>query len=67
MHFSLTSGFRAGYPTVTGQVLNGEQLWQLIEGLEANELLHYTHLLTGVLNTTLRSCLHPLKFIDIGS
>ncbi|KAK6798232.1 hypothetical protein RDI58_005934 [Solanum bulbocastanum] len=30
-----------------GQVLNGEQLWELIEGLEANGLLYYTHLLTG--------------------
>lgn len=37
----------AGYPTFKGQVLNGEQLWELIEGLEANDLLFYTHLLTG--------------------
>ncbi|KAG0594585.1 hypothetical protein M758_UG090600 [Ceratodon purpureus] len=36
----------AGYKTVKGQVLDGEQLWALIEGLEANGLLHYTHLLT---------------------
>nr|CAB3466414.1 unnamed protein product [Digitaria exilis] len=35
-----------GYPTFRGQVLNGKQLWDLIEGLEENELLHYTHLLT---------------------
>lgn len=40
----------AGYPTFKGQVLNGEQLWELIEGLEANGLLYYTHLLTGTLN-----------------
>lgn len=39
----------AGYPTFKGQVLNGEQLWELIEGLEANDLLYYTHLLTGML------------------
>lgn len=37
----------AGYPTFKGQVLNGQQLWDLIEGLEANDLLYYTHLLTG--------------------
>ena len=37
----------AGYTTVKGQVLNGDQLWTLMEGLEANDLLHYTHLLTG--------------------
>ncbi|XP_024031889.1 pyridoxal kinase isoform X3 [Morus notabilis] len=35
-----------GYPTFKGQVLNGEQLWELIEGLEKNDLLYYTHLLT---------------------
>ncbi|KAH9619899.1 hypothetical protein KSS87_012034 [Heliosperma pusillum] len=36
-----------GYPTFKGQVLNGKELWDLIEGLEANNLLFYTHLLTG--------------------
>jgi pyridoxine kinase len=41
----------AGYPTVRGQVLNGEQLWTLIEGLEANDLLVYTHLLTGYIGS----------------
>jgi pyridoxine kinase len=40
-----------GYPTFKGQVLNGEQLWDLIEGLEANDLLHYTHLLTGYIGS----------------
>ena len=29
--------------------MNGQQLWDLIEGLEANDLLYYTHLLTGIL------------------
>lgn len=38
----------AGYPTFKGQVLNGEELWELIEGLEMNDLLYYTHLLTGI-------------------
>lgn len=27
--------------------MNGEELWELIEGLQANDLLEYTHLLTG--------------------
>ncbi|KAK9115382.1 hypothetical protein Syun_022179 [Stephania yunnanensis] len=40
-----------GYPTFKGQVLNGEQLWNLIEGLEANDLLYYTHLLTGYIGS----------------
>lgn len=40
-----------GYATVKGQVLDGEQLWALIEGLEANDLLHYTHLLTGYIGS----------------
>lgn len=30
-------------------MLNGVQLWDLIEGLEANDLLYYTHLLTGII------------------
>ncbi|OEL31180.1 Pyridoxal kinase [Dichanthelium oligosanthes] len=40
-----------GYPTFRGQVLNGTQLWDLIEGLEENDLLHYTHLLTGYIGS----------------
>ncbi|XP_024031888.1 pyridoxal kinase isoform X2 [Morus notabilis] len=40
-----------GYPTFKGQVLNGEQLWELIEGLEKNDLLYYTHLLTGYIGS----------------
>eukprot|EP00850_Spirogloea_muscicola_P012385 SM000079S22503 [mRNA] locus=s79:550062:551716:- [translate_table: standard] len=40
-----------GYPTWRGDVLNGEQLWSLIEGLEANNLLYYTHLLTGYIGS----------------
>ncbi|CAA6671391.1 unnamed protein product [Spirodela intermedia] len=35
----------------TGQVLDGEQLWDLIEGLEVNNLLYYTHLLTGYIGS----------------
>ncbi|XP_074308337.1 pyridoxal kinase [Silene latifolia] len=40
-----------GYPTFKGQVLNGKELWDLIEGLEANNLLFYTHLLTGYIGS----------------
>lgn len=43
--------YYAGYPTFKGQVLNGQQLWELVEGLEANDLLYYTHLLTGMSNS----------------
>ncbi|KAJ9682710.1 hypothetical protein PVL29_018606 [Vitis rotundifolia] len=38
--------YLAGYPTFKGQVLNGQQLGDLIAGLEENNLLYYTHLLT---------------------
>lgn len=40
-----------GYPTFKGQVLNGKELWNLVEGLEANNLLYYTHLLTGYIGS----------------
>ncbi|XP_064972496.1 pyridoxal kinase isoform X2 [Musa acuminata AAA Group] len=40
-----------GYPTFRGQVLNGQQLCDLIEGLAANDLLYYTHLLTGYIGS----------------
>ncbi|KAM7516359.1 hypothetical protein LguiA_005942 [Lonicera macranthoides] len=40
-----------GYPTFKGQVLNGEQLRDLIEGLAGNDLLYYTHLLTGYIGS----------------
>ncbi|PON77434.1 Pyridoxal phosphate (active vitamin B6) biosynthesis, pyridoxal kinase [Parasponia andersonii] len=40
-----------GYPTFKGQVLNGKQLWEIIEGLEENNLLYYTHLLTGYIGS----------------
>lgn len=40
-----------GYPLWRGQVLNGEELWVLIEGLEANDILYYTHLLTGYIGS----------------
>lgn len=39
-----------------GQVLNGQQLWNLIESLAANKLLCYTHLLTGNLFDIVLCC-----------
>jgi len=40
-----------GYPSFKGQRLNGDQLWELIEGVEANKLINYTHLLTGYIGS----------------
>ncbi|GAB2288939.1 hypothetical protein Dimus_023245 [Dionaea muscipula] len=40
-----------GYPTFKGQVLNGKELWDLIDGLAGNDLLYYTHLLTGYIGS----------------
>jgi pyridoxine kinase len=37
-----------GYKSFKGQRLNGNELWELVEGLDANDLLHYSHLLTGL-------------------
>ena len=36
-----------GYPSWTGEALDGEQLWKIVEGLIANNLIMHTHLLTG--------------------
>ena len=42
----------AGYPAVRGDRLDGDQLWALVEGLDANGLLEgYTHLLTGYIGS----------------
>jgi len=41
-----------GYPTWKGQVLSGDQLLEIFQGLEENRLCHYTHLLTGYVNST---------------
>ena len=40
----------AGYNSWKGTVTSAEQLWDLIEGLRANGLLSYTHLITGSLH-----------------
>ena len=36
-----------GYPSWNGEIMDGAMLWRLVEGLEANQLIRYTHLLTG--------------------
>jgi hypothetical protein len=38
---------RAGYPGWRGPIMNGDQLWDIVEGLKANGLLEYSHLVTG--------------------
>ncbi|GBG73017.1 hypothetical protein CBR_g12736 [Chara braunii] len=47
VQFSNHTGFRSW----SGHVLDGDQLWELIEGLDANNLLNYTHLLTGYIGS----------------
>jgi len=48
-----------GYPTFKGTVTTGDELWSLVEGLEANGLLdNYTHLLTGYIGSL--SCLETI-------
>ena len=36
-----------GYPSWKGQVMDGDQLWEIVEGLQANDLLYYDYLVTG--------------------
>ena len=36
-----------GYPAFRGSRVQGDDLLALIDGLRANDLLHYTHVLTG--------------------
>jgi len=43
VHFSN----HTGYPSFAGQVLSGEEVWTVFEGMLANGLCFYTHLLTG--------------------
>jgi pyridoxine kinase len=61
VHFSN----HTGYKTFSGERLTGEQLEDLIKGLENNDLLHYSHLLTGrfKLNLNLKVTLVPQVFL----
>ncbi|KAF9566451.1 putative pyridoxal kinase [Mortierella alpina] len=40
-----------GYPSWTGEKATGEQLAKLFDGLEANGLVEYTHILTGYIGS----------------
>ncbi|EFN56196.1 hypothetical protein CHLNCDRAFT_56126 [Chlorella variabilis] len=40
-----------GYPSWNGEIMDGAMLWRLVEGLEANQLIRYTHLLTGYIGS----------------
>ncbi|KAK9901557.1 hypothetical protein WJX75_001740 [Coccomyxa subellipsoidea] len=48
-----------GYPQVKGSVMDGEQLWDIIEGMKANGLLEYSHLVTGYIGSA--SLLQTIK------
>lgn len=51
-----------GYKSWKGQVLSGDQIVDLFDGLVANKLANYSHLLTGYVNSvaTLRSIMKIL-------
>lgn len=38
-----------GYGSWGGDKLDADKLWAIIEALEKNDLLFYTHLLTGIM------------------
>jgi pyridoxine kinase len=48
---TVTFSNHTGYPTVAGNVLDGAGLLELIDGLDSNGLLNYTHLLTGYIGS----------------
>ncbi|KAJ1493338.1 Ribokinase-like protein [Baffinella frigidus] len=56
-----------GYPSWTGrsQVMDGDDLWDLVEGLKANNLMKHSHLLTGYMRSPdlLRTVLRTLDEI----
>lgn len=47
VHFSN----HTGYPSFAGQVMSGEQLKDVLDGLDENGLLRYSHLLTGYIGS----------------
>lgn len=48
VQFSNHTGYAGGF---TGEKLGSDALWALIDGLDKNELLGYTHLLTGYMGS----------------
>ncbi|GFS47705.1 pyridoxal kinase [Trichonephila inaurata madagascariensis] len=58
-----------GYKVIKGQILKSEELQELYDGLKANELLTYTHVLTGYVGnvtflTKLSEIIKDLKQIN---
>nr|GEV83024.1 pyridoxal kinase isoform X1 [Tanacetum cinerariifolium] len=58
-----------GYLTFKGQVLKGKQLWELTEGLEANNLIYYMHSLIGYIGLvsfldTVLEVVSKLRFVN---
>ena len=47
----ILTGYLAGYPSHTGTITSGDELWDLVEGMQSNDVLHYTHLLTGYIGS----------------
>ena len=47
VHFSN----HTGYPSMTGTVMDGAQLAEVVKGLEDNDLLRHSHLLTGYIGS----------------
>ncbi len=37
-----------GYPSWKGQIMDGNQLWEIVEGLQTNGLLYYDYLISGI-------------------
>lgn len=54
-----------GYPKFTGDRLGGDALWSLVEGLQSNQLLGYSHILTGYIGSAsfLRTVLRAVRAI----
>ncbi len=48
---SILSMLYTGYPSHQGTVMNGEELWNLVQGMQESNLLEYTHLLTGYIGS----------------
>ena len=49
--YCILIGSYAGYPSHTGTITSGDELWDLVEGMHTNDLLQYTHLLTGYIGS----------------
>jgi len=68
VQFSNHTGYTAG---VRGQVLDDTQLQELIDGLEANQINHYSHIINGYIGsrsflTRLASVVSHLKTVNPG-